>query len=117
MCYEYENIMESNSLQVTVFIDDVNDSPPEFNQDVYEVAVSEGMPLMTTIFTVTATDPDSVGSHSIQYSLWDYADEGNSIKELFYSIITFTGYLCQMPLFVSITQVLPVIFPLKCFSL
>ncbi|XP_067672062.1 protocadherin Fat 4-like [Haliotis asinina] len=54
----------------TVFVEDVNEFPPEFGQNIYTVNVSEMTLPNTTVFTLTglASDPD-VSGQRIYYSL------------------------------------------------
>ncbi|KAH9285353.1 Protocadherin-11 Y-linked [Echinococcus granulosus] len=44
---------------ISIFITDINDNTPHFDQELYEVRISEATPVMTTIVAVTATDADS----------------------------------------------------------
>ena len=41
-----------------IYIEDINDNPPVFTQPAYEVSISEGTPVTTSILTVMATNPD-----------------------------------------------------------
>ncbi|KAL1459777.1 hypothetical protein WDU94_011731, partial [Cyamophila willieti] len=63
---------------VSVRVSDVNDCPPEFGQDSYNVSVSEAAPFGTLILRVRAEDQDSGINSLIRYSL------GNSSAELFH---------------------------------
>ena len=58
------------TFQVTIYIEDENDNPPIFTKPLYEVSVSEGTPIMTSLLTVTATDPD------VQNSIFYYTLHG-----------------------------------------
>lgn len=42
----------TGTLNVTVHVVDTNDNPPVFEQDVYEVAVAEDLPIGSTVIKV-----------------------------------------------------------------
>lgn len=44
---------------VSVVVEDVNDCPPEFSQDLYNVSVSEATPFGTSIFRLSVRDNDT----------------------------------------------------------
>lgn len=46
---------------------DFNDNAPQFQFFPHNVTVSEGIPISSTVFTVSAADPDS--DSSVQYFL------------------------------------------------
>ena len=48
----------SDTIRIVVTIEDINDSPPVFEQEVYHAEVSEGVAVNTTVITVTASDAD-----------------------------------------------------------
>lgn len=48
----------SATTMVEIEIEDVNDSAPEFQQDIYKFSISESTPIGTLIGKVNATDPD-----------------------------------------------------------
>ena len=52
-----------------VYIEDINDNPPVFTQPAYEVSISEGTPVTTSILTVMATDPDVNTDEGLHYTL------------------------------------------------
>lgn len=43
---------------VNIYVVDVNDNAPKFNQTLYTATVSENFPVNTSIITVQATDKD-----------------------------------------------------------
>lgn len=51
----------STTVNVTVYINDVNDNPPIFEQSMYTVELPENMTAGTKIVSVKATDIDSAG--------------------------------------------------------
>jgi len=57
----------SESKQITINVFDVDDSPPRFSQDHYEVTVFDIVPIGYEILLLTASDPD--GPQSFQYSI------------------------------------------------
>ena len=48
----------SDSIRIVVTIEDINDSPPIFDQSVYYREVLEGVAINTRVITVTASDAD-----------------------------------------------------------
>ncbi|EEC18238.1 cadherin-repeats domain-containing protein [Ixodes scapularis] len=56
------------SSQVAIVIQDVNDSPPQFEKEAYYEFVSENAPVGTIVDTVKATDPDSPQNTNMTYS-------------------------------------------------
>ncbi|XP_024085354.1 fat-like cadherin-related tumor suppressor homolog [Cimex lectularius] len=59
----------SADVPVNVLVLDVNDSPPEFMDDAYNVSVSEAAPFGTIILKLTAHDNDTGLNAKIRYSL------------------------------------------------
>ncbi|XP_032878094.1 protocadherin-16 [Amblyraja radiata] len=64
----------STEANITIHVEDVNDNPPLFMQDLYQVLVSEFTPPGTSIVTVTATDRDSGANGQVHYRLLDPED-------------------------------------------
>lgn len=58
----------TGSTTVAVVIQDVNDSPPQFEKEAYYEFVSESASVGTIIDTVKATDPDSPQNTNMTYS-------------------------------------------------
>ncbi|XP_076345079.1 fat-like cadherin-related tumor suppressor homolog [Tachypleus tridentatus] len=54
---------------VNIIVEDVNDNPPSFTQDVYNVTISEATPFGTNILRVEAIDPDKNASQALRYSV------------------------------------------------
>ncbi|KAJ3658411.1 hypothetical protein Zmor_010149 [Zophobas morio] len=64
-------------IAVVVRIDDTNDNAPVFKQADYELTISEGTPVGTSIKKIIATDADSTGPNSeITYDITSGNDEG-----------------------------------------
>ena len=57
------------SMQVQITVRDINDNPPMFTKDVYEVSLSEDSPAGTTVITVTAHDRDTPEVTRLTYTL------------------------------------------------
>ncbi|KAM4834271.1 protocadherin Fat 4 [Thomomys bottae] len=64
----------SSSLILTVYVHDVNDNPPVFDQISYEVTLSESEPVNSRFFQVQASDQDSGVNGEIAYAI----AEGNT---------------------------------------
>ncbi|XP_053735591.1 protocadherin alpha-3-like [Synchiropus splendidus] len=56
------------TLNVSIFVLDVNDNRPLFSQDVYQIEVQEDMPGGSTIFKLNASDLDEGSNKEFQYS-------------------------------------------------
>lgn len=54
---------------VVIYVDDVNDNPPVFNQTSYEVKVSEAHVVGTTLLRVAATDKDFEENARLSYDI------------------------------------------------
>ena len=52
---------------MSVLIGDVNDNVPRFTQPAFEVTLSEGTPVGTTVTRVEAEDPDIASSLSYSF--------------------------------------------------
>ncbi|XP_027722594.1 protocadherin-23 [Vombatus ursinus] len=91
--HEYELLVEvSDSVHHTeavlmVYVMDVNDNPPLFSQDFYQVTLPEMMPVGSSILTVSATDQDTGIDGRISYRILSSAD-GFSIDPQNGSIFT-----------------------------
>ncbi|XP_012862492.1 protocadherin Fat 4 [Echinops telfairi] len=59
----------SSSFILTVYVHDVNDNPPVFEQLSYEVTLSESEPVNSRFFKVQASDQDSGANGEIAYSI------------------------------------------------
>ena len=56
-------------LQVTVYVDDINDNEPSFDQDIYEVSLSENSLPGTSVLTVTGHDMDLPHNTHLTYNM------------------------------------------------
>ncbi|CAK9829893.1 Cad86C [Anthophora retusa] len=65
----------SASVPVTIFLRDVNDNPPVFEEELYEVTLSENVTVGSRVIQVHATDKDTGAYGSIQYT--SIAGEGS----------------------------------------
>jgi len=66
--------VRSGETQLTVIVEDINDHTPEFESEIYEKSVSEGVGVGTTIQNVRATDEDWERNGEVLYSFVN-ADE------------------------------------------
>lgn len=66
---------------VSIILQDVNDCPPEFTQESYNVSISEAAPFGTSILTVAATDNDTGSNKKIIYSIYK---NSNNATDYFY---------------------------------
>ncbi|XP_074102675.1 uncharacterized protein LOC141529857 [Cotesia typhae] len=58
----------STTVPVTIFLRDINDNPPEFQEESYEVTLSENVTAGTRVIQVHATDKDTGSFGRIQYT-------------------------------------------------
>ncbi|XP_048219002.1 cadherin EGF LAG seven-pass G-type receptor 2 isoform X2 [Perognathus longimembris pacificus] len=77
-------------MEVTVTVLDVNDNPPVFEKDEFDVFVEENSPIGLAVARVTATDPDEGTNAQIMYQIV----EGN-IPEVF-QLDIFSGELTAL---------------------
>ncbi|XP_059608235.1 fat-like cadherin-related tumor suppressor homolog, partial [Phlebotomus argentipes] len=59
----------SAEVPASILVTDVNDCPPEMDQDVYNVTVSEGAPFGTAILRVSATDRDTGVNQAVMFAI------------------------------------------------
>lgn len=64
---------------VSILVQDVNDCPPEFSQDSYNVTVSEGSLFGTELLRLTAHDNDTGTNAQMRYTI-----EGTEAQQLFH---------------------------------
>ncbi|CAD6208320.1 GSCOCG00003329001-RA-CDS [Cotesia congregata] len=58
----------STTVPVTIFLRDINDNPPEFQEESYEITLSENETAGTRVIQVHATDKDTGSFGRIQYT-------------------------------------------------
>ncbi|XP_055959036.1 protein dachsous isoform X2 [Patella vulgata] len=56
----------------TIYIDDINDNKPKFTQDVYRANITEVANPGTSVFQVTAQDPDDGNNAKITYRILEH---------------------------------------------
>ncbi|XP_049837416.1 fat-like cadherin-related tumor suppressor homolog isoform X3 [Schistocerca gregaria] len=61
---------------VSILVQDVNDCPPEFSSDSYNISVSEASPFGTSVLRVSARDNDTGINQKIRYQI--QSDSSNS---------------------------------------
>uniref|UniRef100_H2ZZL6 Protocadherin-16 n=1 Tax=Latimeria chalumnae TaxID=7897 RepID=H2ZZL6_LATCH len=74
------------SLKIRVL--DINDNPPRFSQDLYQISLPELTPVDAYVLTVSATDPDSNLNGNISYRILSSASKGFNINPKNGSIFT-----------------------------
>nr|XP_051700278.1 protocadherin gamma-A9 isoform X9 [Oryctolagus cuniculus] len=82
----------STEICVSLKVADVNDNPPAFSQTAYSVYLPENNPRGTSIFSVTAHDPDNDENARVTYSLTEDTIQGAPLSS-FVSINSDTGVL------------------------
>nr|XP_014335058.1 PREDICTED: protocadherin gamma-A7 [Bos mutus] len=82
----------STTTHIAMNVADTNDNPPAFLQSSYFVYVPENNPRGTSIFSVTAHDPDSNENARVTYSLSEDTLQGPSVSS-YVSINSGTGVL------------------------
>ncbi|XP_051157574.1 fat-like cadherin-related tumor suppressor homolog [Leptopilina boulardi] len=66
---------------VSILVQDVNDCPPEFSQDSYNISVSEAAPFGTSVLKVTSRDNDTGINQKVRYAI---QNDTNNSKDLFH---------------------------------
>uniref|UniRef100_A0A8C6FGV0 Protocadherin gamma subfamily A, 4 n=1 Tax=Moschus moschiferus TaxID=68415 RepID=A0A8C6FGV0_MOSMO len=82
----------STTTHISMNVADTNDNPPAFLHSSYFVYVPENNPRGTSIFSVTAHDPDSNENARVTYSLSEDTLQGPSVSS-YVSINSDTGVL------------------------
>ncbi|XP_035018102.2 protocadherin alpha-3-like [Hippoglossus stenolepis] len=59
----------SGTLNVSIIVLDSNDNRPVFSQELYEISIQENVPPGTSVFRMSATDPDEDNNGEIEYTL------------------------------------------------
>ncbi|CAH1784160.1 unnamed protein product [Owenia fusiformis] len=67
---------KSDTTDVEIVINDVNDNSPEFSEDIYMGRIPEDAAVGTSVLTVTATDRDSGNNEQI-YFTFENGNDGN----------------------------------------
>ncbi len=57
----------SSTVPVAIFIEDVNDRTPEWNETILNLSISENVPPGASVGYIEAIDPDSEGNNSLVY--------------------------------------------------
>ncbi|XP_035807158.2 protocadherin alpha-7-like isoform X22 [Amphiprion ocellaris] len=65
---------KSGNMTIIVSVSDVNDNPPVFTQDSYNVQLKENSPLGTTVIQINATDLDEGSNGEVVYSFGNDVD-------------------------------------------
>ncbi|XP_027401971.1 protocadherin gamma-A9 isoform X8 [Bos indicus x Bos taurus] len=83
---------QSTEIHITLHVVDINDNPPSFSQTSYSVYLPENNLRGTSIFSVTAHDPDSNENARVIYSLEEDTIQGAPLSS-YVSINSDTGVL------------------------
>ncbi|XP_034453500.1 protocadherin alpha-8-like [Hippoglossus hippoglossus] len=59
----------SGTLNVSIIVLDSNDNRPVFSQELYEISIQENVRPGTSVFRMSATDPDEDNNGEIEYTL------------------------------------------------
>ncbi|XP_053564600.1 protocadherin Fat 3 isoform X2 [Bombina bombina] len=85
----------SSDVVVTIYITDLNDNPPIFNQLIYESYVSELAPRGHFVTCVQASDADSTDNDRLEYSILSGNDRVNFIMDSKSGVITLSNHRKQ----------------------
>lgn len=95
----------NSTARVTIIVGDINDNPPKFKQDSYDVKIRELTKTGSVILTVTATDSDSGMNGDVVYSLSNKTfgvfridsktGEIYTVQEFDYSVKNVYNFLCH----------------------
>lgn len=66
---------------ISLVVQDINDCPPEFTDESYNVSISEAAPFGTSILTVVARDNDTGINQKIKYSI---QNDGSNATDYFH---------------------------------
>ena len=69
---------------VSILVLDVNDCPPEFSQDSYNISISEAAPFGTELLRLTARDNDTGINQKIRYSIENRTGIEDNSADLFH---------------------------------
>ncbi|XP_053598514.1 fat-like cadherin-related tumor suppressor homolog isoform X2 [Microplitis demolitor] len=64
---------------VSILVQDVNDCPPEFTQDSYNISVSEAAPFGTSILKVSTRDNDTEINQQVVYAIQNDTQNNNDL--------------------------------------
>ncbi|XP_012412298.1 protocadherin gamma-A9 [Trichechus manatus latirostris] len=88
----------STETRITLHVADINDNPPAFSHPSYSVYLPENNPRGTSIFSVTALDPDSEENARVIYALAEDIIQGAPLSS-YVSINSDTGVLYALQSF------------------
>ncbi|XP_043837803.1 protocadherin gamma-A12 isoform X15 [Dromiciops gliroides] len=82
----------STDTRITLHVADINDNPPTFSQTSYSAYILENNPRGASIYSVTASDPDSEENAQITYTIANDIFQGDPLSS-YVSINSETGVL------------------------
>uniref|UniRef100_A0A8D2KYN3 Cadherin domain-containing protein n=1 Tax=Varanus komodoensis TaxID=61221 RepID=A0A8D2KYN3_VARKO len=85
----------SSEVLVSIFVTDMNDNPPIFNQLIYESYVSELAPRGHFVTCIQASDADSSDFDRLEYSILSGNDRTNFVMDSKSGVITLSNHRKQ----------------------
>ncbi|XP_036060636.1 protocadherin gamma-A7 isoform X6 [Onychomys torridus] len=82
----------STETHISIHVSDTNDNPPTFSDSSYSIYIPENNPRGSSIFSVTAQDPDSDKNAQVTYALAEDTIQGVPVSS-YISINSDTGVL------------------------
>ncbi|XP_043190636.1 protocadherin-like wing polarity protein stan isoform X2 [Amphibalanus amphitrite] len=67
----------SSSVKIVVDVDDVNDSPPVFEENPLRLFIAENSPIGSSVGKIRAHDPDAGANALVEYSMVESADSAS----------------------------------------
>ncbi|XP_036604454.1 protocadherin gamma-A4-like [Trichosurus vulpecula] len=80
----------STNIHISLHVEDSNDNPPSFRQTSYSAYICENNPRAASIYSVTASDPDSGENAHITYSIEEDTIHGTPLSS-YVSVNSETG--------------------------
>ncbi|XP_074068865.1 protocadherin gamma-A12-like isoform X13 [Macrotis lagotis] len=88
----------STDTHITLNVADINDNPPSFSQTSYSAYIRENNPRGSSIYSVTASDPDSEENAQITYTIANDIFQGDPLSS-YVSINSETGVVYALQSF------------------
>ena len=82
-----------SSSQTLIYVLDINDNSPTFEQDLYQVSIPENSILGTSVFHVPATDRDSTSNSELRFTILSGNNGNNFALGEETGVISVAGYL------------------------
>ncbi|KAL3880294.1 hypothetical protein ACJMK2_032542 [Sinanodonta woodiana] len=75
---------KTGTLNITIIVTDVNDNPPKFLSDSYDVTIEKNLTPSAVILKLEAVDPDQGENGRVSYRIAELQKDVSKIKEMFY---------------------------------